>query len=114
MILIDYLHARPGSGEAIRRADEPFISIVTWIEVMAGVADTASDQAARSVLSRFSTVNLEPDVADIAAAIRRERRLKLPDSIILATARHLRCPLVTRNTKDFGPASGEILVPYTR
>jgi predicted nucleic acid-binding protein len=58
----------------------------------------------------FAVIELGSTIGGIAAAIRRERRLKLPDAVILATARHLGCPLVTRNTRDFGPASPEVIV----
>ena len=64
------------------------------------------------MLSLFEVLSLSAAVADVAATIRRERRLKLPDAIILATARSHGLRLVTRNTKDFRPEDGDILVPY--
>jgi predicted nucleic acid-binding protein len=51
-------------------------------------------------------------VAEEAVRIRRQRRLKLPDAIILATARVHGLVLVTRNTKDFDPADPAIRIPY--
>lgn len=50
-------------------------------------------------------------IVEAAAQIRRETRLKLPDAVILATARVLDLPLVTRNTKDFEGRDG-VVIPY--
>jgi predicted nucleic acid-binding protein len=112
-ILIDHLRGIAGASRAIATYDERFISIVTVIEVMAG-ADTADEiETATQILHLFQVAQLEQPVADIAIAIRRERRLKLPDAVILATARHLGCSLVTRNTKDFRIGDPGIIVPYT-
>jgi predicted nucleic acid-binding protein len=39
--------------------------------------------------------------------------MKLPDAVILATARTHGLPLLTRNTRDFPAGDPTILVPYT-
>lgn len=80
---------------------------------MAGVRSEAHDTAFRMLLSRFEVLPLTTEVAEVAARIRRERRLKLPDAVILATARHHGLALVTRNTKDFLPGEPGIVIPYT-
>ena len=46
------------------------------------------------------------------AKIRRDRRVKLPDAVIWATARAESALLVTRNTKDFPRDDPGIRVPY--
>jgi hypothetical protein len=61
----------------------------------------------------MEVVPISGEIAELTVNIRRSRRLKLPDAIILATARHLGCVLLTRNTKDFDPADPAVLVPYT-
>ena len=45
-------------------------------------------------------------------ACRRNLGLKIPDAIILATARCHRLQLVTRNTRDFPESLGGVQVPY--
>ena len=86
--------------------------MITWIEVMAGARDATEDKRTRELLRRFRVLPLTSEIAEIAASIRRERRLKLPDAIILATARAHGLILVTRNTKDFPPGDPSIRVPY--
>ena len=49
-----------------------------------------------------------------AVELRRERRLRLPDAIIWATARCAGCLLVTRNTGDFPEDEPDVRVPYQR
>lgn len=66
----------------------------------------------RELLRRFAILPVTLEVADEAALIRRERRLKLPDAIILATARVHELVLVTRNTKDFPADDPMVRVPY--
>ena len=46
-------------------------------------------------LEAWPVVEINSLIEDLAVAIRRKHRLKLPDSIIAATAMHLDIPLVT-------------------
>ena len=62
----------------------------------------------------FGRVEIMEAVAEQAVQLRREHRLRLPDAIILASARVEQCLLVTRNTRDFKPAGPDIRVPYVR
>jgi predicted nucleic acid-binding protein len=111
-IVIDHLNGVPGARAAVRDAEDAAVSIITWIEVLAGVHSMDEEAAARRFLGRFSIRALTAAIAERAIVIRRERRLKLPDAIILATAQELGCVLVTRNTKDFPGDDPGIMVPY--
>lgn len=42
---------------------------------------------------------IHPAIEDLAILIRRKHRLKLPDSIIAATARHLDIPVMTADQR---------------
>jgi predicted nucleic acid-binding protein len=87
------------------------ISIVTWIEVMAGVQGQEA-KAAREALDDFMVIALTQKIAERAASERRTRRLKLPDTIILATALVAGGVLVTRNTRDFQEQPSVVRIPY--
>jgi predicted nucleic acid-binding protein len=52
-------------------------------------------------LEIFNEIAIDAGIKADAINIRRNYRLKLPDAIIAATARHLGLPLITRNVKDF-------------
>ena len=111
-ILIDYLRGIPQArAEADRHADRA-VSIISWMEVMAG--STAANEAdARSFLLNFYTLPLGADVAERAYLLRRSNRIKLPDAIIQATAENAGRVLITRNTRDFPVGTPRVRIPYT-
>jgi hypothetical protein len=111
-IVIDHLNGIAAAMAVIEASEAPAISVVTWIEVVAGLRDPASELRGRELLSTFAVMPLSEGVAEETARIRRERRLKLPDAIIWATARHHGLVLVTRNTRDFPADDPDVRVPY--
>lgn len=111
-IVIDYLNGVTAAREAIRAEPVARISLVTWIEVMAGARDSAGEEWTRRTLGRFVTLPITTAVAEEAVVLRRTRRLKLPDALIFATARNHGIILVTRNTRDFPEDDPGIRVPY--
>lgn len=111
-ILIDYLRGISQARAACDRNSDRAISIVTWMEVMAGATATNEDET-REFLLNFQPLPLTPEIAERAVAIRRAGRIKLPDAIIQATAEVERRVLITRNTRDFTMETARIEVPYT-
>lgn len=115
-IVIDALAGfEPARGE-IRRAassgSRPWISRMVWIEVLSKGPD-APLRRASAFLSGFGIDEVDGEIAERAALLRRERpRLKSPDAIILATALIRGRVLVTRNTQDFPATMPGIRVPY--
>ena len=110
-ILIDYLNAVPQAAEEFDRYDTAAISIITWMEVLAGAGPDVAD-ATRRFLAGFQIVSLEASVAERAVEIRQEYRIKLPDAIIWATADTNSMLLVTRNSKDFPADAPGVRIPY--
>lgn len=110
-ILIDYLKAIPQGLIEVDRYSQVSISLITWMEIMAG-AKPADLQATRNALLTFSCLPISQQIAERAFVIRRNRRLKLPDAIILATAQAAGVLLVTRNTRDFNASDPQIRIPY--
>lgn len=110
-ILIDFLKGEAQAATYVLIPGGADISVITWIEVMSEVRPE-EDIVARKLLAGLRVLQLTGRVAEEAAAIRRARRLKLPDAVILATARLAGGTLVTRNTKDFAPSEPGVLVPY--
>ncbi len=114
-ILVDYLQGVESAREEIARYRKPLISRITWMEIMVGVEpDSEEAVLTRSFLEGFGVVELDGEVAAQAVVLRREHRMRLPDAIILASARREECLLVTRSTKDFSSEWPEIRVPYRR
>lgn len=112
-ILTDYLGGIAAAREELARHEGPSISAITWMEVMAGAADREEGTRLRSFLSGFRLVPIDEAVSELAVAIRRDRRIRLPDAIIWASARHLGALLVTRNTRDFPADEPGVRIPYS-
>lgn len=110
-ILIDYLNGASAARDEIARYEQPLISLITWMEVLAGTgADDESE--VRAFLRRFGCIGIDGAVAERTVVLRHNRRIKLPDAIIMATALNESALLNTRNTKDFSVDEPGIRVPY--
>lgn len=109
-ILIDFLRGIPAARGEIGRYDGTLISIVTWMEVMAGAPPEAA-AATRGFLESFALIPLDQAVAERAVVLRRERRLKLPDAVVWASAQVHGLLLVTRDT-IFPADEPGVRVPY--
>ena len=111
-ILIDYLNGVEAAKTEIDRTTERLVSVITWMEVLAGARDEAEEDVIDLFLRDFRIVELTRRVAREAVEIRRSRRMRLPDAIVWAAARSESALLVTRNTKDFPADDPGVRVPY--
>lgn len=111
-ILVDYLRGIPESALELALYQNPAISVISWIEIMAGTMPS-TEPSARAFLKTFDLHPLNEEVAERAAQIRKSKRVKMPDAIIWATAEVHQSILVTRNTRDFDPKLPGVRVPYT-
>lgn len=111
-VLIDYLQGLNTAKLELDRYPKREISIVSWMEIMAGADSTEEAKACQGFLNSFTIHQLSMEVANEAVKIRKEFRIRLPDAIVWATARSQGCLLVTRNTKDFPASEPDIRIPY--
>jgi len=110
-VLIDYLNGVKNARVELARFDDKAISVISWIEVMVGTTP-ATQAGTRAFLAGFALLPINERVAECAVALRQDKRIKLPDAIIWATARTSDRLLVTRNTKDFAADEPGVRVPY--
>ena len=111
-MLIDYLNSSPEAAIELDKFDTHIISIITYIKVLVGTKNITESSVAKNFLETFQITMVNEEIADIAIKVRKKYKLKLPDSIIMATALYHNTTLVTRNTKDFNTSMPEIRVPY--
>ncbi len=111
-ILIDYLNKREEAREEIEKFEFKIISVISYIEVLVGITDEGDAVIVKNFLSSFEVANVDKTIANSAIALRQKYKLKIPDSIILATAKAKSALLVTRDIKDFPESLPIIRVPY--
>ena len=110
-ILIDLTEGVHAATQELDSYPFPAISIITWMEVLAG-AEGVTEAKTRRLLSQFEIIQLSDAISEEAVIIRRRRRMKLPDAIIWATARLTGRVLITRDVKDFPLDDPGIRIPY--
>ena len=111
-VLIDYLQGLNKAKSELDRYPKREMSIVSWMEIMAGADSPEEEKSCQGFLNSFTIHHLSREVATEAVKIRKEFRMRLPDAIVWATARSQGCLLVTRNTKDFRASEPGIRIPY--
>lgn len=90
-----------------------FISVVTRIEVLGLSQPEREVRSAERLLTLLAEEPLHEAIVQQAILVRRQRRLRLPDAIIAATALYLDTPIVTRNEADFRGIDGlTVLNPF--
>lgn len=91
----------------------PNISIITQIELLCWQAQPKVELQVKEFVNDSIVIELSPDIITQCVAIRRERKVKIPDAIIAATAIVEGFTLITNNEKDFNKISGlTILNPH--
>ncbi len=110
-ILIDYLNGAAAAKKELARYEYRAICTITWMEVLVGAA-VEDEGAIRGWLGSFDVIALDNTVANRALEIRKQKRIRLPDAIVWASAQVNSLLLVSRNTKDFPPDEPGVRVPH--
>ncbi|MGH9877987.1 MAG: PIN domain-containing protein [Nitrososphaerales archaeon] len=118
-VLVDCLRNLRNAVEAVnlvaKEEIDGFISVITEAELYAGKDCRVSSGAAAvaGLISLFTKITLDNDIAQKAAEFRRNFNVEIPDAIIAATAFLQDAKVWTKNYEDFRPVK-EIAVeePY--
>ncbi|MFM8276126.1 MAG: type II toxin-antitoxin system VapC family toxin [Cyanobium sp.] len=110
-ILIDVLRGEALALAWLEQQQQPHISVITWIEVLVGCREGEASRV-HDWLESFPRLPLNEAIAAEAVRLRQQHALKIPDAIILATARCGDLTLATRNVRDFPLALGGVVHPY--
>lgn len=89
------------------------LSTITLAEVLTGpfkAGQTALAKRYEKALSQYNVIPVSPSIAALAAQLRAQYRLKLPDAIQLATALDVGAAAFVTHDRDFSRVTGvEIL-----
>jgi hypothetical protein len=110
-ILIDYLCGCEDAHAEIGKYEHRLISVVTVLEIRSGVRSDSEDAKMTAFLGRFETVGIGDLVIEECVRLRRNRRIKLADAIVWASARANQALLVTRDG-DFPADDPGVRHPY--
>ena len=110
-ILIDVLRGEARALAWLELQERPKISVISWIEVLVGCREDESGPV-QAWLESFPRLPLDDAIALESVRLRQRHGLKIPDAIILATARCADLSLATRNSRDFPLTLGGVLHPY--
>lgn len=114
VILIDHFNNIPQSSKFLLSLDpeETAISVISYAEILTGL-DEKGVKLAKPLLCSFKMLEIDADVAEKAASLRRQYGWKLPDAFQAALAIHHDIKLSTRNTKDFDRKKHSFIeIPY--
>lgn len=111
-ILVDQIHGVQAASDELDRYEIKAVSRVVWIEFLTGAKAADVEGRRRSLLDEFDLLEVDEAVSQETILIRQRTHLKLPDAIILATARVHGLLLVTRNHRDFPRREPDIRIPY--
>jgi len=79
-----------------------YVSAVTELELFAYPNLSIEEESLiEELLATTSVIPVDSRIARLAALVRRDYRLKVPDSVIAATAMFTGSKLLTRNNRDF-------------
>jgi len=110
-ILIDVLRGEAVALAWLEQQQRPQISVITWIEVLVGCREGETSRVS-DWLEGFPRLPLDEAIAAETVRLRQRHGLKIPDAIILATARCSDLSLATRNVKDFPLELEGVMHPY--
>lgn len=110
-IVIDYLNGCLPARRELEAVRKPVVSIVTWMEVLAGIPEELRARVEEFFADTCEVVPVTKEVASHAIHFRREMRLKLLDAVVLATA-YLRNEILVTRDKGFAVAGPLVRVPY--
>jgi predicted nucleic acid-binding protein len=111
-IIVDALNGHGPARQEIKAYPDAAISVVSYVEVMAGTF-ARTEEAARAMLLGFKVVDVDVDIADYAIILRQERGLSLTDALIVATAQASGRVLITRDGKLENEFDDPVvMVPY--
>ena len=114
--IIIYTSQRVLQFEDIAKDDDVlYMPVITNMEVLGyEFEDEGEETIVSQICENIGIIYLNNSIRESVIYYRKKKRIKLPDSIILATASVFNCILITRNKGDFEgfDTDVEIVVPF--
>ncbi len=116
-VISDYFSSSfPNSGLLFMDSvldNDPNLSFITQIELLCWKTNDVNTQYIKDFLADSNILGINQDVVNLCVKIRKEKRIKIPDAIIAATAISHGFLIITANEKDFKNIEGlRFINPY--
>lgn len=104
-VFVDYLMGEPKAREFLEGLPEGafYYSALTKLELLSAkvCADLGVRSATSALLALGKRVEVDDAIVNLAAEVKRQHNLPVPDSVMVATALQLKAELVTKNIGAF-------------
>ena len=112
-IIIYYLNGDKNIYDFIEKyKDISAISLISYYEVLNYNFNEAEELLVREFLDGFEVLPLSKNIINKALENRKNKKIKMADNFILATAQIFGLDIVTRNSKDFLSLTNNLLNPF--
>lgn len=110
-VIIDAVRNLIDIERSIFQFRQVYISLITYIEVLGyNFKDENEKLLTSQILGMFEIINPDIEIADLTISYRKMKKIKVPDAIILATARKINAVLLTSNIADFKNIDADVIV----
>ncbi|RTL11762.1 MAG: PIN domain-containing protein [Neisseriaceae bacterium] len=110
-ILMDYLNQVDASRDVLSQYQERYISLITYIEVLAGAKTLQDEYVIKGFLNKFHIIIPNVKIGDQTVKLRKEYRFKLPDALIVASSIEQDIQLFTRDENLLNKFAN-VVIPY--
>lgn len=101
-VIIDISKNLIDANKILNKYNYLYISIISYVELLG--YNFASDEdllIIKSIVNNIPISFIDLEIANFAISYRKIKKIKIADSLILATARKLNADLITSNISDF-------------
>jgi len=110
-VIIDAVRNLIDIERSIFQFKDIYISLITYIEVLGyNFKDENEKLLTLQILGMFVIINPDVEIADLTISYRKMKKIKVPDAIILATAKKLNAILLTSNIADFKNIDADVVI----
>lgn len=96
-----------------KRYDVFFVSIITYMEIYAyDFVNAAELDAINKIFEALEIINIDLELSNQAISYRKNKikKIKLPDALVLASAKIVNADLLTNNHKDFVGIDNQLFI----
>lgn len=118
-VLIDYSHGLQRAMDALIKLERKHrlaISVITQLELMMGCQNRREFSQLQEFIKLFHVIKLNElqstEVVHLFESYRLSHGVSIPDMLIAATAKTIKVPLYSKNSKDFHFIRGLKFIPH--